>query len=70
MKAKRRQPGVRKWLEASKVPSGLKTLGFKESDIATLTNLALTTPSLGLLLSLAPVDAGKEAIETIYRNSL
>jgi alcohol dehydrogenase len=67
---KRAADGVRAWLEASKVPAGLKTLGFKESDIEKLVTLALTTPSLGLLLSLSPVDSGKDAIEAIYRNSL
>lgn len=62
--------GIRSWLERSNVPSGLKSLGFMESDIAKLTELALTTPSLGLLLSLAPIDSEKTVIETIYRDSM
>ncbi len=62
--------GIRSWLERSNVPSGLKSLGFNESDIAKLTELALNTPSLGLLLSLAPIDSGKAVIETIYRDSM
>ena len=67
---KKAADGVRAWLEKSHVPAGLKTLGFTEADVEKLVNLALTTPSLGLLLSLAPVDSGKAAIETIYRESL
>jgi len=62
--------GIRAWLEKSKVPAGLKSLGFTEADVEKLANLAMTTPSLGLLLSLAPVDSGKPAIEAIYRESL
>ena len=67
---KKAADGVRAWLEKSHVPAGLKTLGFTEADVEKLVTLALTTPSLGLLLSLAPVDSGKAAIETIYRESL
>jgi alcohol dehydrogenase class IV len=62
--------GIRMWLEKSKVPAGLKSLGFTEADVEKLANLAMTTPSLGLLLSLAPVDSGKATIEAIYRESL
>ena len=62
--------GIRAWLEKSKVPAGLKSLGFTEADVEKLANLAMTTPSLGLLLSLAPVDSGKLAIEAIYKESL
>ena len=67
---KKAADGVRTWLEKSHVPAGLKTLGFKDADVKKLVDLALTTPSLGLLLSLAPVDSGKDAIEAIYRESL
>jgi len=67
---KKAADGVRAWLTASGVPAGLKTLGFKDSDVAKLVDLALTTPSLGLLLSFAPVDSGKAAIEAIYRDSM
>ena len=67
---KRAADGVRTWLEKSKVPAGLKSLGFTEADVEKLANLAMTTPSLGLLLSLAPVNSGKPTIEAIYRESL
>lgn len=67
---KRAADGIHAWLEKSKVPAGLKSVGFTEADVGKLANLAMTTPSLGLLLSLAPVDSGKPAIEAIYRESL
>jgi alcohol dehydrogenase class IV len=61
--------GVKKWLQGVGVPLGLKSIGFSETDIPLLTKLAMTTPSLGLLLSLAPVDSHEKAIEKIYRES-
>ena len=39
-------------------------------DVEKLTNLAMTTPSLDGLLSIAPVNADKEAVASIYKNSL
>ena len=62
--------GIRKWLTDTGVPSGLKTIGFSDSDVPALTNLALTTPSLGLLLSLTPVKADERTIERMYRMSI
>ncbi len=44
--------------------------GFTEKDIKHLVNLAQNTPSLGLLLSLAPVKADDKVIEKIYRDSM
>ena len=44
--------------------------GFTEADVKTLTDLAFTTPSLDGLLGIAPTKATKEAVETIYRESL
>ncbi|MDO4787019.1 MAG: hypothetical protein Q4A13_08750 [Fretibacterium sp.] len=48
----------------------LQDEGFTEADVDRLCNLALETPSLGLLLSLAPVKSTREHIASIYRNPL
>ena len=52
------------------VQQKLEDEGFTENDIPHLCELTQTTPSLGLLLSVAPVPATPERIERIYRNSL
>jgi len=52
------------------VTEKLQDVGFNEEHVEKLTELAMTTPSLGLLLSQAPVKAEKEVISRIYRNSL
>ena len=52
------------------VPQKLEDEGFTENDIPRLCELTRTTPSLGLLLSVAPVPATPERIERIYRRSL
>lgn len=52
------------------IAPGLKSIGFSEPDVEKLTDLAFNTPSLGLLLSLAPVEATKESVSAIYTNSL
>ncbi len=62
--------GVESWLASLGVPQKLEDEGFTASDIPRLCELAQTTPSLGLLLSVAPVPATQERIERIYRNSL
>lgn len=62
--------GVEQWLASVNVPEKLADDGFSEGDIPRLVELAQTTPSLGLLLSLAPVEATPERIETIYRASM
>ncbi|OGH99236.1 MAG: alcohol dehydrogenase [Candidatus Melainabacteria bacterium GWF2_32_7] len=62
--------GVEDWLFSVGVTSKLKDEGFTEGDIEKLTNLALETPSLGLLLSLAPTQSDKDVISKIYKESL
>ncbi|PHJ13893.1 alcohol dehydrogenase [Fervidobacterium sp. SC_NGM5_G05] len=62
--------GIEDWLFAIGVTQKLEDEGFKDSDIEKLTNLALTTPSLDLLLSVAPIKAEREVIARIYKNSL
>ena len=61
---------VYEWLKSVGVPNKLKDEGFNENDIARLTELAFTTPSLDGLLSIAPTKATKEAVEEIYKKSL
>lgn len=62
--------GVEKWLASVGIKEKLTDLGFKDSDIDRLCELAENTPSLGLLLSVAPVKSTRERIAAIYRNSL
>ncbi len=62
--------GVYEWLKSVDVPNKLTDEGFSEADVKTLTDLAFTTPSLDGLLGIAPTKATKEAVETIYKESL
>lgn len=62
--------GIYEWLKSVDVPNKLTDEGFTEADVKTLTDLAFTTPSLDGLLGIAPTKATKEAVETIYRESL
>ena len=62
--------GVYEWLKSVDVPNKLKDEGFSESDIEKLTELAFTTPSLDGLLSIAPTKATRDAVATIYKESL
>lgn len=62
--------GLRKWLKDMGITSQLKDEGFTEADVDKLVNLAFETPSLDLLLSLAPVKATKDIVKEIYVNSL
>lgn len=61
---------VEEWLFTVGCTQKLSDFGFTEADIPELVDLAMTTPSLGLLLSLSPVEATKELIGRIYRESL
>ena len=45
-------------------------MGYLESDVEKLTNLAFTTPSLDGLLAIAPNEATKERVEKIYKDSM
>lgn len=62
--------GVREWLVSVGITETLSDLGFEENDIERLVELTFTTPSLDLLLNCSPVDATKELIAKIYRESL
>ena len=62
--------GIYEWLQSVDVPNKLTDEGFSEADVAKLTELAFTTPSLDGLLSIAPTMATKDAVSAIYRESL
>ena len=61
---------VEKWLFELGVTQKLSDEGFSEDDIMTLTKLAFNTPSLGSLLSIAPVEANTDVVGAIYRESM
>lgn len=62
--------GVQKWLFDIGVKEKLEDLGFKADDIKKLTNLAFETPSLGMLLGLAPNEADEKTVCGIYETSM
>ena len=61
---------VEKWLFSVGSTAKLKDEGFHEEDVDKMTELAFTTPSLGLLLSMAPNESTKERVKAIYQESL
>ncbi len=68
--AEKAAAGIEKWLFSVGVTEKLADIGFKEEDVPKLTELAMTTPSLDLLLSVAPVKATREVVSAIYTDSL
>lgn len=62
--------GVEGWLASCGVPEKLSDAGFTAGEVEKLTELAFTTPSLGLLLSLAPGNADRAKVSKIYNDSL
>ncbi|NFI06907.1 iron-containing alcohol dehydrogenase [Clostridium botulinum] len=62
--------GIEKWLYSIGITEKLTDLGFKKNDVEKLTKLAFETPSLDLLLSMAPIDADEKVVSNIFRNSL
>ena len=61
---------VEKWLFEVGVTQKLEDEGFTEADIPKLVELAFTTPSLDLLLSMAPNEATIERVKSIYTDAL
>ena len=61
---------VEKWLFDVGVTQKLADDGFCEGDVDKLVDLCFTTPSLDLLLSLAPNEATKDVVKTIYEESM
>ncbi len=62
--------GVEQWLFSLGITQKLEDAGFGEKDIDTLVDLTFETPSLDLLLSLAPVEASEETVRNIFSESL
>lgn len=62
--------GLRSWLKAIGVKQHLKDEGFVTADVERLTRLAFETPSLDLLLSMAPIEASRDTVKAIYTDSL
>lgn len=61
---------VKEWLVSVGLNQTLKDEGFSEEDLDKLTELAFTTPSLDGLLGCAPVEATREVVREIYKESL
>lgn len=61
---------IREWLRSVGIKETLKDMGFGEGDLEKLTDLAFTTPSLKGLLDCAPVEATRERVYQIYKDSL
>jgi len=61
---------IESWLFELGVTQKLEDEGFSETDIDRLVELSFETPSLDLLLSMAPVEASRETIRAIYTESL
>jgi alcohol dehydrogenase len=62
--------GVEDWLASVGVNQKLADEGFSGVDIERLCDLVENTPSLGLLLSVAPVPGTRDRVAAIYRESL
>lgn len=60
---------TKEWLEEIGINASLEEEGFNVQDVERLTDLAFETPSLGLLLSMAPIDATRETVRSIYLSS-
>lgn len=68
--AEKAAAGIKKWLSSVGIKDTLSTLGYTQADVAKLTKLAFTTPSLDLLLGMSPVKATEELVSRIYSESL
>lgn len=62
--------GLEKWLASVGVPQKLADENYSQADVARLTDLAQNTPSLGGLLSIAPLPSTPEIIAEIYTLSM
>jgi alcohol dehydrogenase class IV len=61
--------GLKQWLASHGIKQSLREEGFESSDVDRLTDLAFETPSLELLLSMAPIKASRETVAAIYKDS-
>ncbi len=68
--AEKAAAGIERWLFTIGVTEKLEDAGFTKNDIPKLVKLAKETPSLDLLLNMAPVEPTEKVIEAIYRDSM
>jgi len=61
---------VENWLASVGVTQKLADIGVTAADIENFCDLVEQTPSLGLLLSVAPLEGTRERVARIYANSL
>ena len=61
---------VEQWLASVGVPQKLEDIGVTAADVDKFCDLVEQTPSLGLLISVAPVEGTRERVARIYNNSL
>lgn len=61
---------LKKWLRAAGIKDCLAEEGFSVNDVDKLVKLAFETPSLGLLLSMAPIEATETVVREIYLDSM
>ncbi len=62
--------GIKTWLSDIGIVTKLSDIGITKEDVPKLTDLAFNTPSLGLLLSMAPIEADRHIVEAIYNDSV
>lgn len=62
--------GVEKWLFSVGVTEKLADMGYTEQDVDKLVKLAFETPSLDVLLSVAPVKADQNVVRKIFMDSM
>ncbi|HEX3012219.1 MAG TPA: iron-containing alcohol dehydrogenase, partial [Syntrophomonadaceae bacterium] len=62
--------GVENWLFSVGVTEKMKDMGYTETDVDHLVKLAFETPSLDVLLSMAPIKADKTIVRKIYDESM
>ncbi len=61
---------VEEWLFSVGITKKLTDEGFSEADVEKLVNLTFETPSLGGLISIAPVDGTKDVVKAIFTESM
>lgn len=61
---------VEEWLFSVGIDKKLADEGYTDEDIEKLVKLTFETPSLSGLLSIAPVEASKETVTAIFKESL
>jgi alcohol dehydrogenase class IV len=61
---------LKKWLTKAGIKEHLAEEGFSPADVDKLVKLAFETPSLSLLLSIAPVEATEAVVRKIYMDSM